>query len=290
MTHNTKWFTFIQFFSQILFLIVVIVVGSALRMDTVESGQAGQLFVSVVGIPTFTYAWGWKLPNRAARRELPEGSSLWLEGFRQNWRTVRQIYHHYRKGVWWFMLATLVAEAGVTSLVPVSITFLSSELKLDGLEIGIVFAIALIASLPGTFLGAWITAKHNPRNSWTLNLSAWCVVTVVGSFVLTADRAYLAYVWAVLWGILLGWYYPVENLFFSLSVPPGQEAEMTGFFVYTIQLLSWLPPMVVSFIVEAGVNTRWGFFSLIGFQLAGIGCLSRVAPWEEVLEEAKKVL
>ena len=172
--------------------------------------------------------------------------------------------------------------------VPVSITFLTDELKLDGLEIGVVFMIALIGSLPGTFLAAWVSSRTNPRISWMWNLVAWGVVTLTGTFAMNESRAYLAYVWAFLWGILLGWFYPVENLFFALSVPSGFEAEMTGFFLTVSTVLVWLPPFVVSVIVEAGGNTRWGFLSLMIFQVGALVCLIPVAPWAEVLQEADK--
>lgn len=161
------------------------------------------------------------------------------------------------------MLAAMVSEAGVTALVPVSITFLTEDLKMEGLEIGIVFAIALIGSLPGTFVGAYASSKTNPKVSWIINLISWVLVTLSGAFALTEERSYLAFLWAFLWGILLGWFYPVQNRFFSLAVPLGQEAEMTGFVVYTSQVLAWLPPMVVSVMVSGGVSTRWGFLRFV---------------------------
>lgn len=66
----------------------------------------------------------------------------------------------------------------------VSNTFLTNELKLDGLEIGVMLMIAFVGSLPGTFLGGWVSRKTNPRMSWTLNLFCWCAVTLSGSFAL----------------------------------------------------------------------------------------------------------
>ena len=290
MNGHTKWFVFIQHVSQILFLLVVIIVGIGLGLDTVESGQAGQILVTVVGTISFTWAWLFCLPECPPRRPLPEGATLWLEGFRQNWRTFQKIRRHYRKGVFWMMLSALVGEAGVTALIPVSITFLTDELKLGGIEVGIVFLFALLASLPGTFVGAWVTSRTSPRESWICNMIVWVLVTFAGAFALHESRAYLAYAFAILWGILLGWYYPVGNLFFSLCVPAGQEAEMTGFLLYMYNALVWLPPVVVSFIVEMDGNTRWGLMSLLIFQGLAIVFLLRSAPWSEVMAEATKIV
>mmetsp|Transcript_32631 Transcript_32631/g.50662 ORF Transcript_32631/g.50662 Transcript_32631/m.50662 type:complete len:225 (-) Transcript_32631:35-709(-) len=164
------------------------------------------------------------------------------------------------------------------------------EVKFDAIQVGIVFATALITSLFGSFIGAVVTSKTNPRVSWIWCLVYFVVVTLGGAFALAEERAYLGYVWGALWGIGLGWFYPVENLMFSMCLPKGSENEMTGLFIYTNQILAWLPPFVFTVIIEAGQNTRWGFMSLILFQGIGIGFLMCMSSWAEVLEETNKII
>jgi hypothetical protein len=43
-------------------------------------------------------------------------------------------------------------------------------------------------------------------------------------------------------------------------------------------------------LVETGVEQRFGLLSLVTFQVLAIAVLMLVAPWEEVLQEAKKEL
>jgi MFS-type transporter involved in bile tolerance (Atg22 family) len=179
---------------------------------------------------------------------------------------------------------------GVSALLPVGVTFLTEEVKFDAIQVGIAFAIALLTSLFGAFIGAVVTTKTNPRISWMWSLAYFVVVTIGGTFALVEERAYLGYVWGALWGIGLGWFYPVENLMFSLCLPKGSENEMTGLFIYTSQILAWLPPFAFSVIIESGQNTRWGFLSLIFFQGAGIGFLMCMGSWKEVLEETNKLI
>ena len=290
MNHFTKWFTFLQFLTQLIFLIVIIVPGIIFNIDTIQTAQLGQAVSTTFILGGFIYAWGYILPNRPAARELPEGHTLWLEGFRQNYRTVGIIRQHYKKGLKWFMLTNAVAEAGVSALLPVGVTFLTEEVKFGALEIGITFAISLLTSLPGSFIGAKITSRTDPRISWMYCLLYFVIVTLGGTFALVEERSYLGYVWGGLWGVGLGWFYPVGNLTFSLCLPRGYENEMTGMFVYTGQILAWLPPLVFTFIIELGANTRFGFLSLFLFQAIGIGLLYCMSPWEEVLEESGKVI
>jgi len=189
----------------------------------------------------------------------------------------------------WFLLATVFAEAGANAFTVVAVVFLDGQLSMSGTEIGIVFLTTLIASVPGSKLGSIVTKKTNPNTSLKIDLTLFSIVTFGGSFALSGpDRAYLAYVWAVMWGVILGWFYSTENLFFSMALPKGREAELTGFFIYCTQILVWLPPLVFTAMIEAGVKQTWGLMSLIIFFAIAIGVLSLVAPWPEVLEESAR--
>lgn len=160
---------------------------------------------------------------------------------------------------------------------------------MSGTEIGIVFLTTLIASVPGSKLGSIVTKKTNPNTSLKIDLALFSVITFAGAFVLSGpDVSYLAYVFGALWGIILGWFYSVENLFFSMVLPRGQEAELTGYFVYCSQILAWLPPLLFAVMIEAGVAQTWGLMSLIIFFAIAIGFLCLVAPWNDVLEESAK--
>jgi len=90
--------------------------------------------------------------------------------------------------------------------------------------------------------------------------------------------------------LLSSWFYSTENLFFSLVLPKGKEAELTGFFIYCTQILVWLPPLIFSVMLEANVNPQWGLMSLIIFFAIAIGILCLVSPWEAALAETAKTV
>ena len=105
----------------------------------------------------------------------------------------QEICLHF-KAFQWFLLATALEEAGVTSLLPIAVTFLQGELNLSRTQVGIVFLTALFCALLGTYMGAKIIERLDPKTSWTMSLLAFGVVATVGSFALTDDRPYLAFV------------------------------------------------------------------------------------------------
>ena len=158
---------------------------------------------------------------------------------------------------------------------------------MSGGEIGIVFALVYIASFPGSLLASFITARTNPLWSWKLCITIFSILTIVGGFVLTGPESkILTYVWSALWGVCIGWFYPTENLIFSLCLPKGQEAELTGFYVYCTQILVWLPPLIFTTINEAGVHMKYALMSLVIFLAISLICIQAMDSWDVVLEKA----
>ncbi|VEU43316.1 unnamed protein product [Pseudo-nitzschia multistriata] len=113
------------------------------------------------------------------------------------------------------------------------------------------------------------------------------VVLVVGALVLEEVPAHYSYVWAFLVGAGVGWFYTTEYLFFSTSLPRGQEAELSGFFIFCTQILVWLPPLVFTLLNEINVRQKYGVVATSSFFLVAIGLLMLTSSWDEIVEEAK---
>ncbi len=146
----------------------------------------------------------------------------------------------------------------------------------------------LISTIPGSALGSFIAKKTTPITSWKINLVVFSLVTVAGSFILTGpERQPVCYVFGVLWGVLLGWFYPLENVIFTMSVPKGQETELSGFYTYCRSILTWCPPLIFTVMNESGLHMKWGMLSLVLFLVIGLVLIQLMAPWEDVLEAAK---
>ena len=224
------------------------------------------------------------------RHSLPEDhKNLFVEGFRQNWNTFLKIYRH-SQALRWFFLFVCVVEAGTTGLMPVSIAYLSRVLGFDSRDVGITFLLTLTCSVLGSATGCAVSRRWNPCTSLKIDMSAAAVVTFVGAFIIRPDTVVLGYLWGALWGFFIGWFYATEQLFYTFCLPPGQEAEFAGFFVYCTIILAWLPPLIFSIIIESGAPDEWSI-ALIGFfQILGVLCLFMIPSWDVVLEGTKNKL
>jgi len=287
MTNFSSKFSFVQFTAQLLFLLVIAVISFLVRSSPVDTARISQ------GINTFTcllfFGTGWLLymTPRPAARKLPEGHSLITEGFRRNWQTAKSIQKHYKNGLRWFFLGLALGEAAGSAVFTLAVIYLTQELNLSSTETSIFFVIALLGTLPGTVFGGWVTKKTNPNTSWKLSMVVVFVFFSIGALGLEYVAGYWAYVWAACIGFPLGWFYPTENVFFSMCLPPNQEAELSGFFVFCTQILGWLPPLIFTAMIESGIRIKYGLLVTNAFFLLGAGVMMCTCSWEGIIEEAK---
>ncbi len=73
-----------------------------------------------------------------------------------------------------------------------------------------------------------------------------------------------------------------------MIIPEGQESELAGFFLYCTQILSWLPPLLFTFMNEADINLSWGGVHLNAYLLAGLICFLFLPKWDICREIAKE--
>lgn len=184
----------------------------------------------------------------------------------------------------------MFAQSSVGALTTVSVVYLSSEVGLNATDISLFFFVVLVGTLPGSFFAKMISKRINPNTSWQLSMVTLFFVMVIGAFTLgDAPHKYLSLIWGFFVGLVLGWFYPTENLFFSCILPKGQEAEIAGFRMYCAMILSWLPPLVFSILIENGVDAKWGMTFMASFILVAASLLRFGAgTWEEILIESQR--
>lgn len=120
-------------------------------------------------------------------------------------------------------------------------------------------------------IARYIGKKTSPIISIKIQLFLFIVINFVGFLTLTGPEvAYLVWIFAVLWGMMIGWYYPAELSIFSQLMPKGQESELAGFLLYCTNVLLWLPVLVFTLMNEAkGIHIKWAAVSLnVYFSLA----------------------
>lgn len=262
----TSRFTAAQYGASVAFLLIMV---GLLNMtgisDEVVAAQMSQASVLLVISVFFGVAW-WRLfQERGASHHIPEGTTLLNAGFVKLFRTAREIVT-YHKSLKWFLVSAALTQSATTSFSSIAITYMTDQLHFGSTENAISILLLLVFAVPGARLAQTLATWINPVQSLKLCLLLWMSATATASFVLHGkDQEVAAYVFAVFWGICIGWVYPTEKALYCSIIPQGQAAELMGFYIFACQVLSWLPPFVFSAMNEAGFSMRAGLFSLNGY-------------------------
>jgi MFS-type transporter involved in bile tolerance (Atg22 family) len=282
--------TMVQFSSQALFILVIIGISIGISSDEVLTGQVSQGINAAIIILCWGFGWFTLLPKVKAKRALPEGKSIWGAGFTQIYHTAKHINTHYKRSIRWYLLALCFAEAGANSFTVCAVTYLNEVIKLTGTQIGIVFLIVLICTVPGAKFSEFVVKKTNYNTGWRLNMLYFACITTIGAFILNDENdKILTYIMGCFWGIALGWFYPTENGFFAVLVPQEQATEMAGIFNFCSLIISWCPPFIFTAMNESGIALNYGLLHLVAYFAAAIALLSLMPSWEEVLEESHRL-
>ena len=280
--YSSQW-SMAMFGMQVCYLLTVIGFTSSLGLDDVAVGQLGQ----TVNVPAsgLCYFLAWKFfTSKEASRRLPPGEKVIWSGFKQVFRTAIAIKRNHGASLGYFLIAVIFAESAANAFVLVAVTYLKEALKFNGTDIGILFFVVVLSLIPGSHFGQWVTKRSCPKTSMMLQLVIFIIVNFCGFLSLTSpQQAYLAYFFGVLWGFMLGWLYPTESLIFSMILPPGQDAELAGFYLYCSQILSWLPPFIFTLMNEHGVPLKWGGIHLNLYLGCALICYHLMLPWNDCI-------
>lgn len=177
---------------------------------------------------------------------------------------------------------------GTNALTLVSVSYLKEAVEFSGTEIGIMFFVVIISTIPGSAIGALVTYRTSPPTSMKLQLIFFILVNTAAFSILTHEGCQrLAYYFGILWGISLGWFYPTESLIFSMAMPKGQEAELAGFFLYCTQIIGWLPPLVFTIMNERDIMLNLAGMHLNIYLAIAFIFYCFMDPWSQCIEAAK---
>jgi MFS-type transporter involved in bile tolerance (Atg22 family) len=300
MNRFNRTFFGLQFGTQTFLLLLVVAIAKWVSSDwtSVPTAQLGQGLSSATLLVVFPLAWTC-FPAMPAKHQLAEGRWLIWEGFRQNYRTCMAIAKNHRP-LKWFLITVVLAEAGITPLVPTIITLMSQIFQYNASNVGIGFLVALVSAIPGVIVGATISKRYNPQVSQRLNLAVLIVGSLMATLIMDkihregsrspGEISYAGYGFSVMWGFLLGMFYATQQLFFIACLPPQQEAELSGFFVYCTIILTWAPTLAGSIMLNAGMGPQWILLPLVIFQALALVASLTCPGWKDVERAAKDPL
>jgi MFS transporter, UMF1 family len=174
-----------------------------------------------------------------------------------------------------FLLAFLIYNDGVQTVITLSATYATEELKLgQSVVIAAVLLVQYVA-FGGALLLNRFAGRYGAKRVVLFSLIAWTIV-IMGSFALQEGSAVEFFVVAVCIGIVLGGTQALSRSLFSHLVPADRRAEYFGFYEISDKGTSWLGPLVFALALQLTDSYRTAIVSLIIFFIAGFALLLRV--------------
>jgi UMF1 family MFS transporter len=232
----------------------------AVRISLLSSGLWWAIFTLV---PMAT------LKQRHAVKNLPEGKGYLTAGSAQLKHTLRGLPRYPQTLL--FLLAFLLYNDGIQTIIALAATFGSKEL---GLEISTLTQIVLLVQFVA-FFGATIfnfVAKGvGTKRAIIISLIIWTATVIYAYSALKTARDF--YIMGAVIGIVLGGSQALSRSLYSLMIPKGKEAEYFSLYEVSDKGTSWLGPFIFALTLQLTQSYRKAILSLVTFFILGLGLL-----------------
>lgn len=216
------------------------------------------LFFVLFSIPSFLF-----LP----RDELTRVTPLYAGklGIARTYRCFSEMWKS--KEIKRFLLAYLLYEDGINTVIVFSASFASSTLGFTHSELIILFLVIQLTALTGAFALSKPTDEWGPKKVVILSLILWSSVSSLAFFVY--DKVHF-WIIAVIAGIGLGSVQAATRALFARFIPGGREAEYFGVYALVGKTSAIIGPLVFGHLSATFGSQRPAIFSVTLFFVLGL--------------------
>jgi UMF1 family MFS transporter len=191
-------------------------------------------------------------------------------GFAGAWQTLQRILRQPRLRR--FLLAFLLYEDGINTVVYFSSVFAGHTLGFTTPEVIQLYLVVQVAALAGSWAWARPTDVRGPKIVIVVTLVQWCAVVTAAYFVQTKLQFFAV---AVLAGTALGAVQSASRTLMAQLIPPGEEAEYFGFYALCGKTAAILGPLVFGLASRlTGGNQRVAIVAVGLFFVAGLALIA----------------
>jgi UMF1 family MFS transporter len=239
--------------------------GLAIRINLASAG------LWWLGFSFFTWA---RLRARQAARPLPHGESYVSIGFKQLFKTIKEL-RNFPETIK-YLVAYFLYNDGIQTVIAVSATFAAAPVLRGGIGIDqsmlimVILMIQFVAFGGALFWGKlanWVGAKR----SILFSLVIWAGVTIYAYSGLKGDSRILQFwVLGFFIALVMGGSQAISRSLFAQMVPTGKEAEFFSFYEISERGTSWIGPMLFGLVNQLFGSLRPAILSLIFFFVMGL--------------------
>ncbi|MFH8470524.1 MFS transporter [Streptomyces sp. NPDC017991] len=174
-----------------------------------------------------------------------------------------------------FLLAYLVYNDGIQTVISQASVYGSEELRLDQSTLIVAVLLVQLLAVAGALGMGRLARTYGAKRIILGSLVAWTLTLAAGYF-LPAKAPGWFFVLAAGIGLVLGGSQALSRSLFSHLVPPGKEAEYFSAYEMSDRGMSWLGPLLFGVTYQLTGSYRDAIISLVAFFVLGFVLLARV--------------
>jgi MFS transporter, UMF1 family len=185
--------------------------------------------------------------------------------------TVRSLRNH--RTLAFFLLAFLLYNDGLQTVISQSSTFAIHELKFTDRELVAVILMVQFIATPGAILTGWASDRLGRKLTLSACLLVWVILLSSASFV-QSKAAY----WVMCFGValVLGGTQAVSRAIMGSLTPKRQEARYFGFFNLSGKATSFLGTFFFGLVIATTGSSRAAIVGLLAFFVVGLAIVARL--------------
>ncbi len=174
-----------------------------------------------------------------------------------------------------FLLAFLVYDMGVMTVIYVATLFANQEIKIP--KEGLILTLLLIQliAIPGSYLASYLSGKFGNTIALRIEIVLWTIVPIAAYFTTTENQFYVV---ACLVGLVMGGVQSLSRSTFAKFIPEGENKTSAYFAFYDIteKIAMTLGTFIFAFLLDRTGNMRFSILFLIVLFVAGFFLLYRI--------------
>ncbi len=221
------------------------------------------------------------LRQRPPLKTLPPGVGYFRQGIRQIMQTLSEIRHKYPETLR-YLLAYLVYNDGIQTVIVVSTLFAATELKATPDMLIVLVLLIQFVAFGGALIFGWMATRLGAKRSIVISLVIWSLIAIAAYAVLY--EIWQLYVLGIGVAIVLGGSQALSRSLYSQIIPRQNESEYFGFYEISERGTSWVGPLVFAAAVQLTGSTRVAVLSVILFFVIGLVLLLPVNVRKAMLD------
>ncbi len=208
-----------------------------------------------------------RLVQRRPGRVLPPGTNYLTHGFKEFIASLKEMKANYPKTLQ-YLIAYLVYNDGIQTVITVSTIFASSELGLPpSTLVQVVLMIQFVAAL-GAMLFNQLARRIGTTRTLIINLFIWCSLLIYAYTLLYTEIQF--WILGALVALVLGSSQALSRSLFSQMIPHNRESAYFGLYEISERGTSWIGPVVFGVAVQITGSSRVSMLPIIAFFAFGI--------------------